>query len=159
MNVARATTADWVTLGARFILGATFLYLGAAKALDPIGFLKLVRQFEALPQPLALNAVAALLPWFEVFCGCLLLAGIRPRGAALVLLVLLTGFTSLIALRALAIYHGQGVPFCTIRFDCGCGAGEVLICSKLAENSALWLLAALVLFRSHRRFCLWPEKE
>lgn len=159
MTTSSPSPGVWVTVAARVILGTTFVYLGSVKALDPVGFLKLVRQFETLPQPFALNAVAAVLPWFEIFCGALLLAGIRPRGTALVTLMLLTGFTSLIALRGLAIFRGGALPFCAIRFDCGCGTGDVLICGKLAENSALWLLALIVLLRPDRRFCLWPEAD
>ena len=159
MTPSPFTPGAWVTLAARTLLGAAFVYLGTAKALDPVGFLKLVRQFDALPQPLALNAVAALLPWFEIFCGVLLLAGLRPRGTALVTLVMLVSFTSLIAMRALALARSGAVPFCSIRFDCGCGAGEVLICAKLAENFALCLLAVAVLLRPGRRFCLWPESD
>lgn len=159
MTPSPPLSGAWLPLAARLLLGATFIYLGTAKALDPVGFLKLVRQFDALPQPFALNAVAAVLPWFEIFCGILLLAGIRPRGTALVTLVLLVAFTALVALRALAIYRGGGVPFCAIRFDCGCGAGEVLICAKLAENSLLCLLSLAVLLRPGRRFCLWPDAD
>ena len=156
---SRTTDRTSVMVAARAILGAAFIYLGVMKALDPVGFLKLVRQFDLLPQPFALNVVAALLPWFEIFCGSLLLAGIRPRATALVSLVLLTAFTSLVALRALTIFRGGALPFCGIRFDCGCGAGEVLICTKLAENAALCLLALAVLFRPNRRYCLWPEAD
>ena len=159
MTTSSPASGVWVTVAARLILGMTFVYLGLVKALDPVGFLKLVRQFETLPQPFALNAVAAVLPWFEIFCGALLLVGIRPRGTALVTLVLLIGFTSLIALRALATFRGGALPFCAIRFDCGCGAGEVLICSKLAENFLLCLLSLVVLLRPSRRFCLWPEAD
>lgn len=138
----------FLPLVARLVLGVAFVYLGAVKALDPVGFLKLVRQFDALPHPLALNATAALLPWFEIFCGLLLLLGIRPRGTALVTTLLLLAFTALIALRALALYRSGTLPFCGIRFDCGCGTGEVLICAKLAENTTLIGLSLLVLFSS-----------
>src|SRR4051812_26473337 len=64
-------------LGARLILGAVFVYLGLTKALDPVGFLKLLRQFDLLPGHLMLNLVAAVLPWCEVLCGLLLLLGWR----------------------------------------------------------------------------------
>jgi hypothetical protein len=41
-----------------------------------------------------------------------------------------------------------------VKFDCGCGAGEVYICHKLAENAALLLLAAWMLTGPGRRLCL-----
>jgi uncharacterized membrane protein YphA (DoxX/SURF4 family) len=138
-----------VTL-ARIVLGGIFVYLGALKALDPVAFLKLVRQFEVVPTPPGLNAIAALLPWFEIFCGALLLIGVKVRAAALVQLTLLAGFTGLVLWRSLAIYRSGGVPFCAIHFDCGCGTGEVLICMKLLENLGLMALAAFVALRSAR---------
>jgi hypothetical protein len=40
-----------------------------------------------------------------------------------------------------------------VRFDCGCGAGEVLICRKLVENGLLILLSGGLLFSRSRRLC------
>lgn len=140
----RPQVAGWVATATRLTLGLIFVYLGAVKVWDPVAFLKLVRQFDAVHAPLALNAIAAVLPWFEVFCGALLIFGVKPRGAAVLQLLLLIGFTALVFARALAIYHAGGTPFCGIRFDCGCGTGEVLICVKLVENAALMALAGFV---------------
>jgi hypothetical protein len=75
------------------------------------------------------------LPWFEVVCGLLLLGGIGVRGSALMLLVMLVPFSLIVLQRALAIQTAQAIPFCAIRFDCGCGAGEVIVCHKLLENA------------------------
>ncbi|MEW6158775.1 MAG: DoxX family protein [Verrucomicrobiota bacterium] len=137
-------------LAARVILGGTFIYLGMLKAIDPIGFLKLVRQFNWSEAPWLLNFIAATLPWFEIFCGACLVLGAATRGAALLLLFLLFGFTTVIASRALEIYHQGALPFCGIRFDCGCGSGEVLICAKLVENLGLIVLAYAVLMARGR---------
>jgi uncharacterized membrane protein YphA (DoxX/SURF4 family) len=128
------------------VLGATFVYLGAAKALDPVGFLKLVRQFDLPFGGLTLNAIAALLPWLEIFCGALLILGWKARGAALLLLGMLAAFTAVVTMRAWGIHATGALPFCSVRFDCGCGAGEVVICTKLLENLALMVLAAFVAF-------------
>ncbi len=143
---ARANLAT----AARILLGGIFLYLGVVKALDPVGFLKLVRQFDVVHSPPILNFTAAVLPWFEIFCGALLLLGVKTRAAALLQTILLAGFTGLVAWRALAIYRAGGTPFCAIRFDCGCGTGEVLICLKLVENTAMLLLAAFVVANGSR---------
>jgi uncharacterized membrane protein YphA (DoxX/SURF4 family) len=136
---------------ARWALGCLFIYMGLKKALDPVDFLKLVRQYDMVHSSLLLNLIAAALPWFEVFCGGLLLGGIAVRGAAALSLLMLVPFTLIVLQRALAIQAAQGLPFCAIRFDCGCGAGEVAICFKLAENSLLILLSALfVVWRNDR---------
>src|SRR5690606_25311889 len=103
-----------------------------------------VREYDLVQAPLLLNSIAAALPWFEVLCGVLLVAGIAVRGTAAVLIAMLVPFTILVLKRALEM-HSSGTPFCAIRFDCGCGAGEVYICNKLAENVALVLLSAWLL--------------
>jgi len=123
----------------RWALGALFVYLGSTKALHPEAFLKLLRQYELTNSWFLLNSIAAGLPWFEVFCGLLLLAGVAVRGTALLLLAMLIPFTVVVLHRALAIAGLAHIAFCAVRFDCGCGSGEVLICRKLAENVLLIL--------------------
>ena len=133
-----------LSLGARLILGVIFVHLGITKALDPVGFLKLIRQFELVSSPPALNLLAAVLPWLEILCGVLLVFGMRVRAAALVVGVMLVVFTTAVALRAWSIYRAGGTPFCSIHFDCGCGTGEIVICTKLLQNVALGLLSGFV---------------
>ena len=58
--------AELFAVVARWLLGAAFLYLGLNKALHPVEFLKLVRQYELVQSSLLLNLMAAILPWFEV---------------------------------------------------------------------------------------------
>src|SRR6476620_3739017 len=87
---------DAGTVLARWILGGMFVYMGLHKALDPVEFLKLVRQYEMVNSSFVLNSIAAALPWFEVFCGLLLLTGVAVRGAALMLVAMLIPFTLLV---------------------------------------------------------------
>ena len=129
----------------RWVLGALFIYMGLNKALDPVGFLKLLRQYDLVQTPLLLNSIAAALPWFEVFCGVLLLTGVAARGSALILLLMLVPFTFLVLKRALAIQAATAIPFCAVKFDCGCGTGEVNICRKLVENGLMMVLSAWLL--------------
>ena len=70
------------------------------------------------------------------------------------LLLMLVPFTVIVLQRALAIQAAQGLPFCAVRFDCGCGAGEVAICFKLVENTLLILLAALIVVARNERWTL-----
>lgn len=139
--------------GVRWLLGVAFIYMGLAKALDPVDFLKLVRQYEMIQHSYLLNALAASLPWFEVYCGLLLITGIGVRGSALLLGTMLVGFNLVLVKRALAIQAVLSLPFCAIKFDCGCGAGEVYICRKLAENLCLLVLAVWLVMSRNRRFC------
>jgi uncharacterized membrane protein YphA (DoxX/SURF4 family) len=143
---------DSAGVPARWLLGAVFVYMGLSKALHPVEFLKVIRQYETVQSPFLLNLIAAALPWFEVVCGALLLTGIAVRGSAFVLLGLLVPFTGMILHRALALH--AAVPFCAIKFDCGCGSGEVFICRKLLENTVLILLSGWLLAGSGRKCSL-----
>lgn len=149
---SKRSAPDLVAVLARWFLAALFFYMGLNKALDPVAFLKLVREYEMVNQPWLLNSIAAALPWFEVFCAVLLAAGVAVRGSALMLLLMLVPFTWVVLQRALAIQTASAIPFCAIKFDCGCGTGEILICRKLAENAVLILLSAWLLAGRGRRF-------
>ncbi len=146
---------DAAALLARWWLGAVFVYMGLNKAFPhPEAFVKLVRDYHMVTSPVLLNTIGAALPWFEVYCGVLLLTGVAVRGTALNLMAMLVPFTLLVLKRALEIAAATGKPFCAVKFDCGCGAGEVYICHKLVENSALVLLAAWLLAGRGRQLCL-----
>ena len=139
---------------ARWLLGAVFIYMGLNKALHPVEFLKLVRQYDLVTNPFLLNSIAATLPWFEVFCGLLLVAGVAVRGSALMLAAMLVPFTLIVLRRALVIAAAQAIPFCAVKFDCGCGSGEVLICHKLVENCLLIFISAWLAAGRGRQLCL-----
>jgi len=151
----RVSTRALVPVLARWLVGAVFLVMGFNKVLHPVEFLKLVRQYDIVHSHHVLNLIAAALPGLEVFCGLLLIAGIAVRGSALVLAGMLVAFTAGIVKRAVAIHAGGELAFCAIRFDCGCGGGEVFVCRKLAENTLLTLLAIISVGSRNRTWCLW----
>ena len=148
------TAADTFAVLARWLLGAVFLYMGLNKALHPVEFLKMVRQYDLVQSSLLLNSIAGAPPWFEIFCGLLLLAGVAVRGTAVMLIVMLVPFTVLVFRRALAIQSAQHIPFCAIKFDCGCGTGEVFICRKLVENFLLIVFSVWLLAGYGRKLCI-----
>jgi hypothetical protein len=138
LSVSHRTVPETAGVLSRWLLGALFVYMGLSKALDPVGFLKLLRQYDLVQTPLLLNSIAAALPWFEVFC-------VTVRGAALMLVVMLVPFTLIVLKRALAIHAVAAIPFCAVKFDCGCGTGEVYVCHKLVENCLMIVLSAWLL--------------
>jgi uncharacterized membrane protein YphA (DoxX/SURF4 family) len=146
-------TLDAAAVLARWVLAAVFIYMGLGKALHPEDFLKLLNQYDLVKTPFLLNSIAGALPWFEVFCGLLLLAGVAVRGAALMVAAMLVPFSLVVLKRALALAGAKGIAFCAVKFDCGCGNGEVLICHKLAENFLLILLACWLLSGRGRQLC------
>jgi uncharacterized membrane protein YphA (DoxX/SURF4 family) len=136
---------DLSAICARWLLGVLFIYTGWQKIWDPVTFLKLVRQYDLVQTPFLLNSIAATLPWFEVFCGALLILGVAVRGTALTLVCVLVPFTAVVWHRALVLEAAKLIPFCMVKFDCGCGTGEVFICTKLVENFLLILLSCWVI--------------
>lgn len=162
MNGISSRTQVGFGIAARWILGGLYVWMGLRKAVDPAGFLKLLHEYDFLHTPVLLNLVAATLPWFEVICGLLLVFGVAVRGTALLSAAMLAPFTWLVLRRALALHAGSDLPFCAIKFDCGCGAGEVFICRKLAENTLLLVLSlGLMWLRQHRaglRPALFPGR-
>jgi uncharacterized membrane protein YphA (DoxX/SURF4 family) len=142
----RERISNFLRVFARWILAAAFLYMGAQKVRDPVAFLKLVNQYDLTSNSAILNIIAATLPWFEVFCGLLLLTGVAVRGTALVVLSMLLPFSIVVFRRALAMAAAHGIAFCSVQFDCGCGTGEIIICRKLMENAGLMFLAVWLMF-------------
>lgn len=145
---------DFVAVLARIFVGGLFIYMGIAKAINPDAFLTLVRQYDMITVPWVLNSIAAALPWFEIFCGILLVAGVAVRGTALMVLLMLAPFTWIVLRRALTMSAAQALPFCAVEFDCGCGNGIVPICPKLIENCFLMFLSAWLLLGKGRQFAL-----
>lgn len=133
------------------VLNAGVIELGG-----PVNFLKLIREYQMFPKAAwrLLNFTAVSMPWIEVFCGVLLILGVAVRGASGLLLALLLMFTTMIIIRGVNIYNAKEIAFCAIKFNCGCGAGDVFICSKIVENATLTVLALFTLLSKADRFCL-----
>lgn len=148
---------------ARVILAATFIYMGSMKFGSPFEFLKQVRQYQMLPETPAiyLNTTAIVLPWLEIVAGVALLIGLRVRGAAVAIALMLLVFTRAILIRGLRIHSEQGGSFFDVVFDCGCGSGPVTIWIKLLGNVGFFVLAIVVLISRSRRFCLaaWFDRK
>jgi len=95
--------------GCRLILAAVFIYAGAIKAHDVVGFAGQIAHYQLLPY--AWNyLVAAILPYLELLCGILLLLNRRVRPAVLALFIL-----NLIFIVALGSALARGLDI-----DCGC---------------------------------------
>ena len=128
--------------------------MGLQKLSAPQEFLSLVRQYHLTNNYVILNCIAAALPWFEVFCGLLLFTGVAVRGTALVVLAMLLPFSIVVLKRALVMASTQGLTFCAVQFDCGCGGGEINICRKLTENFGLMLIGIWLLFARAQKLSL-----
>jgi uncharacterized membrane protein YphA (DoxX/SURF4 family) len=119
--------------------GAAMVWFGLQKLGDPVAFLKAIHEYGIVPTgwPGVLNFLAVWIPALEVLGGLALVAGLARRPVAAVLSAMLVVFTALVAWRARGIHLEAGGSFCDVAFDCGCGTGEVFICTKLLENGLL----------------------
>lgn len=73
------------------IVGATFVYAGVVKAIDPIQFGLDIDNFKILPW-FASVRLAFYLPWLEIFCGLALIFRFLYRGGLSVLTLLVVVF-------------------------------------------------------------------
>ena len=128
----------------RFAVGGLFLYAGASKAMEPELFAQSILAYDVLPHSLV-HVFAVVVPWIEVVCGILLLAGFWSRSAAMVTLGLLCSFSIAIGVN---LYRGED-------FSCGCfgvdGGGASL---ESAAVRVLVLTALTLVILTSRRLPL-----
>ena len=126
-----------VLLAARFVLGMVFVTAAIPKVAKPELFAAAIEAYEMLPTAVV-NLLAVFLPWLELVCGILLIAGARLRPAAAISGGML--FLFIVAIVS-AVLRG-------LHIDCGCFGeepGSVVGWGKALEDVALlvpaWLLA------------------
>lgn len=143
------------SLLARLVAGGYIAYLGYLKIGDPIHFLKLINQYEMIPDGWHVlhNFMVVVLPWLEIIGGLALVAGVLVRGTAILMTALVALFTVIIFIRAMGLVSG-GTPFMEVAFDCGCGGGPEIIWQKLLKNSGLMLLTLWLCYSNSWRFGL-----
>lgn len=118
-------------------LGVLFIYAGVEKIIDPKQFAQSIKYFQMVPLSLV-NAMALILPWWEVAAGVAILTRSWRRVGTWLILLMLIVFT--IAIAA-AVSRGLNI-------SCGCfgkGSGKAGY-SKLAENMGMIAATALVLW-------------
>ena len=137
-----------VELAARWILGVTFIYASFHKIISPSDFAKIIYGYDLFPAAL-INLMAITLPFVELITGLALILGIYPRSAALIINVMLLGFTLALSIN---LMRGHG-------FDCGCfAAGQTGATASawvlLGRDFLLLAVGVLVFFyRKARRGC------
>ncbi len=148
-------TLHLLTWLAQWLLAATFLFSGFAKALDPMGMEHKLEAYCAawgvpiMAGSLYLDVAAILLALVEFSLGIYLLLGIRQRLAGIGTLV----FMSVMTLMTLYIYIYSPVS------DCGC-FGDALILTNgqtLAKNIVLLACAILLVCQRQRSLRIISE--
>jgi putative oxidoreductase len=109
LNELPSDYRKWPALGLRIFLGGVFVWAGWVKIDDPQGFAAIIGNYQLLPGPLV-NPLSVLLPWIEVLCGVLLVAGAWVDGSLLIVNALMVVF-----MAALVSTWIRGIDV-----DCGC---------------------------------------
>jgi len=128
----------WLLFLVRVIVGGVFIWAGALKIADPLGFAQSIKNYQVVPTGLAF-IVAVVLPWVEVLSGAFLIIGVFKRSSALLISLLLIGFIGLVAL---ALARG-------IDTSCGCfGSLSRRADLTLILTDAVLLVLSLTVFFS-----------
>ena len=144
---------DWVELFIRYLVGITFIYASIHKILAPAEFAKIIYGYGLFPHG-AINLIAIVLPFLELFTGLALIFGIYPRAAGLLICGMLLLFITAITINLIRGHE----------FDCGCFSFS----SNASTFSAYYLLIRdvsllaigmyLVRFKADRLWCLMENK-
>jgi putative oxidoreductase len=73
------------------VIGALFVYAGAVKVLDPVGFAGDIENYKTLPWPIGVR-LAFYLPWLEILCGLALITRRLFPGGVFILTILMSVF-------------------------------------------------------------------
>ncbi len=101
--------SPWLSIRAQIGLGALFAAAAVPKILDPPAFAHMIYNYRLLPGS-AVNAVALVLPWIEIWVAGALILGFWKRTAAG-----LAGVLLLVFIGALTVNLARGNPV-----NCGC---------------------------------------
>jgi len=138
----------WFELIVRWLLGALFLVACYQKIIEPAHFAKIIYGYYLFPDA-AINLIAIILPYVELFSGMALILGIYPRSAALIINAMLLAFIVAISINLIRDYE----------FDCGCfsfgASGQVSSAVHLLIRDIIcFFLGLQVLFYSNfRKLC------
>jgi putative oxidoreductase len=110
----------YLALAFRVYIGALFIYASMYKINYTAEFAETIASYQLMPY-WAVNSAAIVLPWIELISGILLIAGIRLRSAALIIVFLLVLFIGALAIN---IIRGANI---------GCG------CFHSMEETINWL--------------------
>jgi len=103
----RTTRLAWRIV--EFTIGGLFIYAGATKVFDPLGFANDIDNYKILPWAIGVR-LAFYLPWLEILCGLALITRCLYLGA----LLILTALTSIFIIASI-VAKARGIDI-----TCGC---------------------------------------
>ncbi len=138
-KIHRIRKSGYLSLVLRIIVGIIFLYTGMIKLQNPGEFAVSIQNYQIIPVALT-NLIVIILPWIEIFSGCLLIFGVYSRASAIILSIL-TG----IFIIAMFSAYLRG-----LNIECGCyGPGSTIDIYKILLDVLLLLFSIhLVIYPS-----------
>lgn len=148
MNTPRQEALkDVLSVAARALLAATFVWACVHKIADPADFALQVATYQILPLGLV-NLQAIVLPWLELVTAALLVVGFWTRASALLVCGMNVMFIVAIAMALNADLHLQ----------CGCfassTAGEEMDANLIARDVGFFVAGAYLVWLRPDRFTL-----
>jgi len=148
-TVVSIISNKYLVLAIRLVLGGVFIYAAIHKIIYPADFAQDIYNYRMLP-PSFINFMALALPWLEVICGVLIIAGIFTRGSAL-----LIGFMLLVFIIAISAALLRGLDI-----SCGCfssgveNTGHGIAVDLLIRDILMFAGSLIVLFYAGSAFSL-----
>lgn len=143
-SVKKIMLNSWTELTCRWLLGVIFLLASFHKIINPAQFAKIIYGYQLIPGP-AINLIAILLPFLELYAGAALMAGLYPRSAALIINGMLGAFIFAISINLL---RGHS-------FDCGCfsigNTGASAAGGLLIRDLVCFAMGGYVIWYGHPR--------
>ena len=138
----------YLTLSARLLIGALFIYASVHKILNPADFAVSVRNYMIIPAEWS-NIVAITLPWIEIAAGLFLILGIQTKPSALLT-------TGMLGVFFAAIVYAYSIG---LDIDCGCFSSAVSSPGKIGiyhffRDGALFLASLLILLMDRGEFSI-----
>jgi uncharacterized membrane protein YphA (DoxX/SURF4 family) len=131
----------WLAVAFRFYIGGIFIYASVYKINYPAEFADSIASYELVPY-WAVGVMAVIMPWVELICGVLVIAGIRPKASILILMGLMALFTV-----AIVVTLVRGVPI-----GCGCFHSlEDQISWRTFFRDVAWLAMTVQVYLYDRR--------
>lgn len=138
--------SQWISLVARLLLGAMWLYYSLPKLTQPTQNIADVRDFQILPSSL-ITPFAYAQPYVELALGLLLVIGLGTR-----LVALLSSIILLVYIGGIISLGARGISI-----SCGCGGGG----GQVAEGQTRYTLDVLrdLLYLIPALWLLWKPRS
>lgn len=137
----------------RVILGVVFIYASIHKMAEPASFAKIIYGYGLFPEA-SINILAIILPYIEFICGIMLIAGICPVSASVIITGMLLAFIIAISINLIRGHE----------FDCGCfsikKAGEKSSPIELLIRDAFYVALSLhvIFHKGKRSFAIFDKR-